>query len=271
MYARQILSKKLATEQHKKFLGGKLFLNELLQKYITAHIEIVKELAKSIEGVNLKKGTLKFRRFGTKLAKNSLTDGLTLKEAVDGTIFLKQAIWQKLKDKGLLQNLDIDDFYNLSFALGTFCDVLVSQIAFVYHASFVKALEKQSQHKNEFMSIATHELKTPVTSLKAYTQVLENRFAKAGDEKSALQLAKMDAQLNKLTALIGDLLDATKIESGRLQFQEDYFDLNELVNETVEEMQRTTEKHKLIKKLGQSKTIFGDRSRIGQVLARCRK
>ena len=109
-----------------------------------------------------------------------------------------------------------------------------------------KRLEKQ---KDDFIAIVSHELKTPVTSIKAFTQVLQNRFARAGDEKSALLLGKMDAQINKLTSLIGDLLDVTKIEGGQLQFNEDFFSFDELVNEVVEQIQRTTKMH-TIEKLG---------------------
>lgn len=126
-----------------------------------------------------------------------------------------------------------------------------------------KQLEAQ---KDEFISIASHELKTPITSLKAYTQVLQNRFAKVGDIESATLLSKMDMQLDKLTNLISNLLDATKIQKGKLQFQESYFDFNELVAEIVEEMQRTTAKHTLVKEFGKSKTVRADRERLGQVL-----
>jgi len=74
-----------------------------------------------------------------------------------------------------------------------------------------KQLEQQ---KDEFVSIASHELKTPITSVKAYTQILGQRFRKAEDTKSVELVEKMDAQLDKLTNLIGDLLDITKIEAG---------------------------------------------------------
>ncbi|HYK08648.1 MAG TPA: HAMP domain-containing sensor histidine kinase [Candidatus Eisenbacteria bacterium] len=256
----------LATQQHKHFLGGKRFRNELLNKYKQNHIAIVVELANNLAVGDIKRGTNLFKVLGSKLAKESLHDGLTLEEAVDGTIFLKQAIWQKLREKGLLDTLDVEDFYQFSFAIGTYCDVLVSKIAFAYHENYIQTLKKQAQHKDEFMSVATHELKTPVTSLKAFAQVMQSRLARAGDEKSALQLSKMDAQLNKLTALIGDLLDATKIDTGKLEFHQGYFDFNELVNEIVEEMQLTTERHRIIKKLSATKTIYGDRTRLGQVM-----
>jgi signal transduction histidine kinase len=126
-----------------------------------------------------------------------------------------------------------------------------------------KRLEKQ---KDDFIAIVSHELKTPVTSIKAFTQVLQNRFTRAGDERSAMLLGKMDAQINKLTSLIGDLLDVTKIEGGQLQFNEDFFSFDELVNEVVEQIQRTTKMH-TIEKLGATqKTIHGDKDRIEQVI-----
>jgi PAS domain S-box-containing protein len=120
--------------------------------------------------------------------------------------------------------------------------------------------------RDEFMAIASHELKTPVTSVKAFTQVLQRRFARAGDDQSTALLGKMDAQINRLTALVGDLLDVTKVQGGRLQFNEAPFDFDTLVSEVVEEIQRTTTQHR-IELLGESGcSVYGDKDRIGQVL-----
>ena len=126
-----------------------------------------------------------------------------------------------------------------------------------------KQLEQQ---KDEFVSIASHELKTPITSVKAYTQILGQRFRKANDEKSAELIEKMDSQLDKLTDLIGDLLDVSKIEAGRIQFHESDFDFNDLIEETVVELQLTTDKHSITKALQPGVTVYGDHDRIGQVL-----
>jgi PAS domain S-box len=101
------------------------------------------------------------------------------------------------------------------------------------------------QQKDEFISIASHELKTPVTSLKGFTQILQMRFEKEGNNAAADLLIKMDKQVDKLTQLIVDLLDATKIENGKLKFLKEDFDFNELAKEITEEMQRTTESHKI--------------------------
>jgi len=126
-----------------------------------------------------------------------------------------------------------------------------------------KELEKQ---KDNFLGIASHELKTPVTSLKAYAQVLESMFKRSGDFKNADLLNKMNKQVDRLTKLIGDLLDVTKINSGRLQFNNTEFDFNEMVEEVVEDVQRTSFKHIIKKDLHFNKMVFGDRDRICQVI-----
>lgn len=126
-------------------------------------------------------------------------------------------------------------------------------------------LRELGRQKDDFMAIASHELKTPVTSIKLYTQLLYLKFKKLKDLKSAESVAKMDNQLNKLISLINDLLDVTKIEEGKLQFNLKTFDMNELIKEVVEEMQLTT-KHKIEKVLEKANLVYADRERIGQVL-----
>ncbi|HET8844552.1 MAG TPA: ATP-binding protein, partial [Ktedonobacteraceae bacterium] len=126
--------------------------------------------------------------------------------------------------------------------------------------------KRLEQQKDDFLGIASHELKTPVTSIKAYAQLLERRFRQAGDERTSELLKRMDVQLDKLTSLIGDLLDVTRIESGKLLFHATSFDFNELIREVVEETQWTTTGHTIIQDLAASTILTADRDRIGQVL-----
>ncbi len=126
--------------------------------------------------------------------------------------------------------------------------------------------KRLQQQKDDFIGIASHELKTPVTSIKAYTQVLERMLLKKGEEREAAMIGKMDAQINRLTALIGDLLDVTKINSGKLQFNDRAFDFNDLAKECVEELQRTTDQHTLIENFEPNGVVFADRERVGQVI-----
>ena len=77
---------------------------------------------------------------------------------------------------------------------------------------------------------------------------------------------RMDAQVNRLTNLIGDLLDVTKINSGRLQFNKTWFDFNQAVKETVEDLQHTTTKHTLVEDFSYTGQIYSDKDRISQVV-----
>lgn len=126
-----------------------------------------------------------------------------------------------------------------------------------------KEFERQ---KDQFVAIATHELKTPVTSIKGYTQVLSKRMNKCGDTEMAEYLTKMDAQINKLSSLICDLLDITKIQAGKLHLREERFAFDPFVNEIVQEMQHTTDRHKITVRGESGKMVRADRDRIGQVL-----
>lgn len=129
----------------------------------------------------------------------------------------------------------------------------------------IEQLKQLEQQRTEFLGVVSHELKTPVTSAKAFAEVLESRFRKAGDEKTANLLDKMRAQMDKLMYLISDLLDVTKIEAGKLQFHEDFFAFDTLVDDILEEVQRTTTS--MLQKEGTTgATVYGDRERIGQVI-----
>ncbi len=77
------------------------------------------------------------------------------------------------------------------------------------------------QRKDEFISMASHELKTPITSIKGFTQILLRRFQQHGDEESLRFLNIMNEQLNKLTNLVNDMLDLSRMQTGQLTYQED--------------------------------------------------
>ncbi|HVF69937.1 MAG TPA: ATP-binding protein [Xanthomonadales bacterium] len=126
-----------------------------------------------------------------------------------------------------------------------------------------KLIEKQ---KDDFFAIASHELKTPVTSIKAYTQILAKKIADFDDTKKAYFLKNIDNQTDKLVNLINDFLDMSKIQAGKLVFAKKKFDLDALIKKIVVDFQYMTKTHQ-IKKIGEiKKSIIGDQDRIDQVL-----
>lgn len=131
----------------------------------------------------------------------------------------------------------------------------------------IQLIKESEEKKNDFFQMASHELKTPVTSVKAYSQFLQKQFEKRQDKAASGMLQKMNSQISKLEVLINDLLDINRIESGKMRFNEDHFHLNDLAKEVVEEVQRTTDKHIHLTLAPMEDTlVWGDHYRIGQVL-----
>ena len=128
-------------------------------------------------------------------------------------------------------------------------------------------IEDQKQAENqkvEFLSIASHELKTPLTSIKAYFQLLERSI---GDvDLSTKYLSRTRSQLDKLQTLIADLLDISKIESGKLKFNNKTFDFEPLLESAIDIINQTHNDAHIIKKGIANVQILGDDVRIEQVL-----
>jgi len=129
-----------------------------------------------------------------------------------------------------------------------------------------EALRESEARKDEFISMASHELKTPLTSLKGFTNLLQRRLTKQGDKQALHFLARMEEQLDKLSKLVSDLLDVTKMQTGKLEFREERFFLNELVRGTLENLQGTMETHHLQLEEVTDVQVLGDKDRLGQVL-----
>lgn len=126
--------------------------------------------------------------------------------------------------------------------------------------------KEAERKKDEFISIASHELKTPMTSIKGYIQLLERSLDKEDLETTRIRLHKVQNQVEKLNLLVADLLDISKIESGKLKFNKKYFSFDKILDHIIEVMQQANPEVKFIKKGGIDTEIFGDEMRIEQVI-----
>jgi two-component system CheB/CheR fusion protein len=127
--------------------------------------------------------------------------------------------------------------------------------------------QKMSElRKNQFIGVASHELKTPLTSVKAYAQLLTNTYSTSKDNFLKTALAKIDTQVNKMTKLVSDFLNLSKIESDRFDPVMDEFDLGELIKEVAADIQLSFVTHTISLELLQGLVINGDREKISQVI-----
>lgn len=126
--------------------------------------------------------------------------------------------------------------------------------------------QKQDEiRKNDFIAMVSHELKTPLTSLKGYMQLLMLKNQNA-DSFTTMALEKGNAQVRKMTAMITSFLNVSRLEAGKIHLEKQDFQLNELMNEIVEEIQMTTQSHHIILADCEQITINADLDKIGQVI-----
>ncbi|MDO3643783.1 PAS domain S-box protein [Mucilaginibacter sp. L3T2-6] len=133
------------------------------------------------------------------------------------------------------------------------------------NATLYEEIRKLNSKKDEFIGLASHELKTPVTSLSGYLQIINRRLPEGDANKSFIEKALV--QINKLTGLISDLLDVSKIETGQLPLSFTQFDLVQLVNEVTELIQYSASTHVLrLNSTVDNLSVTADRQRIEQVI-----
>jgi two-component system, chemotaxis family, CheB/CheR fusion protein len=144
--------------------------------------------------------------------------------------------------------------------IGTLLDITVQRL-------LDEATRDLLNKKDEFISIASHELKTPITSLKAVLQMIERMISPNNEMKQLYTFVQKGIkQVDKLSELIKDLLEVTKIQAGKLELKKANFKLDELIKDCCEDSQVLSEKHRIIIEGEINVTIFADKNRLEQVI-----
>ncbi len=127
--------------------------------------------------------------------------------------------------------------------------------------------QKQNElRKNKFIGMVSHELKTPLTALKAYIQLLSKWARQKKDNFSIGALSKLEKQVKKMTLMINGFLNFSGVESGRIHLNKQDFSLNELVNEVIEENRAISPDHSIILLPSKEIRVHADREKIEQVI-----
>lgn len=137
-----------------------------------------------------------------------------------------------------------------------------------------RSLKREIEHrkeleskKDEFLSIASHELKTPLTSVRGYIQLIERMLKREGAHPQILShISKASLQINKLGDLVADLLDVSKIASGKMEFTLKEFRFDKMAVEAIESLQYVHQDHIMVIKGFSEIIVYGDEMRLEQVM-----
>lgn len=155
----------------------------------------------------------------------------------------------------LLRTTPVLENGNIKNWVGTFTDI-----------NDQKKVEKE---KDEFLSIASHELKTPLTSIKAYVQLMDKKLKYDINSPEKTYVNKVLTQIEKLNSLITDLLDISKIENGKLKINKKPTNIETVIQNSIDAILQTQTSNKInIERHGTKQDIFIplDEIRIEQVL-----
>ncbi|RZK70456.1 MAG: hybrid sensor histidine kinase/response regulator, partial [Pedobacter sp.] len=130
----------------------------------------------------------------------------------------------------------------------------------------IETRKKAEALKDEFVGIASHELKTPLTSAKAYLQLLTRNLKTGQINKSLEYLSKAELQLDRIESLISDLLDISKIESGKMTLNMARFDFSAMLQGILDMFAASHDQHKFLWLLKIAVSVTGDQARIEQVI-----
>jgi two-component system phosphate regulon sensor histidine kinase PhoR len=139
-------------------------------------------------------------------------------------------------------------------------------IFWVGTATDIEDQKREMERKDEFIGIASHELKTPLTSLKGYLQLISGYKKEELPPVIKNYITKAGGSLNKLQSLINDLLDVSKIKAGRLEYAVTEVNTNDLVGQCMENAVHMYPLYTFENRADKNYTIRGNQERLEQVL-----
>jgi PAS domain S-box-containing protein len=136
-------------------------------------------------------------------------------------------------------------------------------VAFVLDISERKELERR---KDDFLSMASHELKTPLSNIWILTHLLTKQLTEQGFQDPSGNLSLLGIQARQLMKMLTDVLEVSQLEAGYVLYTEEPFDFNLLVEQIVTTLQQVSPDHAIVVSGTVDRPVIGDRERLGQVL-----
>jgi signal transduction histidine kinase len=123
------------------------------------------------------------------------------------------------------------------------------------------------QQKDDFISASSHELNTPLTSMKIYLDLMQSEVGKNNHHQYEEPLSMVVNQTERLIRLVGSLLDITRLKAQKALFRFDTVDLEQCVRLTAKSVAATAPLHKIYIEGHLTKKVQGDEDRLGQVIS----
>ena len=150
-------------------------------------------------------------------------------------------------------------------------DTIGNPIRWISTNTVIQRLKDEQKRKEDFLKLVSHELKTPVTSIKGYVQMLLSMISKDPNRSMSelpveSSLVRVENQVTRLTHLISEMLDLSRMEESKLDLNVEEFDLCKLVDDTIKDVQHSSGMVEIKTTYSSDCEVRADKERIGQVL-----
>ncbi|RZM26217.1 MAG: PAS domain S-box protein, partial [Pedobacter sp.] len=148
--------------------------------------------------------------------------------------------------------VELDDSGEVTGVIGTIMDITESV--------------EDGQRKDDFIGMVSHELKTPLTTVNGYVQLLKLQAQKNNDDSSREKLDRVLAQVKKMSSLIGGFLNVSRLEAGKIHLNKKPFELTALIREVIFDEESSTQTHQLIFEPEEEIQVIADRDKVGSAI-----
>jgi PAS domain S-box-containing protein len=257
--------------------------NQFVEKLINSSLDIIIVVDKELRllTINRKAETVIGSHYAGNLVGKKITEVYPPLQGTQQHEDLLQAFHGNIIIRDRVKSPESENYYEhnyipLSDAAGEVYAVMIISHDITESIRQMEELRKAIEAdklKSDFIKMASHELKTPITSIKGYVQLLLTALKENEQEEKKLpplllrsSLISAEKQLNRLTRLMSELLDLSRIESGQLDFNLEEFSINELVIDVIQDVLHTKPTQQINLYHDLNCRVHADKDRIGQVV-----
>lgn len=263
-----------STERHIELIKDTEEELTIVRSVADQHQAIVRRIAEELK--KPKALIDEYRLFGKHFASTAVHKKLSLRDAINGILFLKGEILQEIANGDFLLELSSMELKNLIDFIGTRIDVLFSELAVSYHRNYTELLEqeltnreKQNQQKDLFIRIASHEIRNPLTNallvceLAGSENVLEGQTTKTAQAS----FADIKVSLKQIDRHLSQLLSMSLLEDDNVIIQKEHTNLAKLLQQTKHSFERVVSDRTIEFSHPTSLTITTDPDKIEQIIS----
>lgn len=238
------------------------------------HQSVVKRIAQELK--NPKSLIDDYRLFGQEFATSAVTKKVSLRDAINGILFLKSEMLQEIANGDFLEELSSLELKSLMDFIGTRIDVLFAELAVSYHRSFTERLqrelehtEKQNKQKDLFIRIASHEIRNPLASALAECELAEMEGTEGARNDAVIHasFAEIKVNLNLINRHLSQLLTMSLLEDDKISIKKVDTDLPQLLQHVKGSFERLKYGHPVVYTHPSQLSISTDPDKVNQIVS----